>query len=97
MYTATMHYRIRPEGFGLACEIWNKHVIEAARNQPGFVRMQFLVSEPEALAIGTWRDRSDAENFMKTGVFSRLMAELEPLCESPPQPKIWDLRYFASS
>jgi len=94
MYTATMHYKFRIGSFGLACELWKKHVIAEARNQPGFVRMQFLVSEPEALAIGTWETKDHAEAFMQTGVFTRLMSELESLCETHPQPKVWDLRYF---
>jgi quinol monooxygenase YgiN len=97
MYTATMQYRFRQGSFGLACEIWRKQVLEHARSQPGFVRMQFLTAEPDALAIGTWREKADAEAFMQTGVFIRLMAELESLCDGRPQPRIWDLRYFESA
>jgi quinol monooxygenase YgiN len=97
LFTATMHYRFRPEGFAAACEIWRRHVIEAAKAQPGFVQMQFLVAEPEAMAIGTWRDKSNAEDFMKTGVFVRLMAELEGLCATPPQPRVWNRLYHETA
>ena len=96
MYTATMHYRLRYGSFERACQLRRDHVLQAAASQPGFVRMQFLSADPEALAIGTWRDKTDAENFMKTGVFARLMVDLEALCEERPQPKVWDLRYFES-
>lgn len=94
MYTATMNYRFRPEAFEKACELWRTHVLDLAKAQPGFVRMQFLAAAPEAQAIGTWKEKSFAEAFMKTGVFTRLMVELEGLCETPPQPRVWDLRWF---
>jgi hypothetical protein len=94
MYTATMHYHFVPDRFEQACALWEKHVITAARSQNGFVRMHFLTAAPEALAIGTWQSKSDAEAFMKTGVFTRLMADLEVLCTEPPLPKVWELKYF---
>lgn len=97
MYTATMNYRFRPDSFERACELWRSHVLELAKTQPGFVRMQFLTAAPEAMAIGTWREKSCAEDFMKTGVFTRLLAELEGMCENPPQPRVWDLRWYGSA
>ncbi len=96
MYTATMLYHFKEASFDLACEIWKSHVLQAASNQEGFVRMQFLVASPEALAIGTWQEKVHAEAFMKTGVFTRLMFELETLCAASPQPKVWDLHFFES-
>ena len=97
MYTATMHYRFQTTAFAAACVLWRQHVLEAAKVQPGFVRMQFLTACPEALAIGTWQEKAHAEAFMQIGVFSRLMVELEPWCDGRPEPKIWDLLYFVST
>jgi len=94
MYTATMIYKFKANDFAGACALWQRHVLESARNQPGFVRMQFLVDSPQAMAIGTWQAKSHAEAFMQTGVFQRLMAELTQFCDSPPIPHIWDLLYF---
>ncbi len=77
MYTATMLYHFRDEAFESACEIWNDQILEHARKQPGFVRMQLLTARPKALAIGTWEDALHARTFMETGVFRQLMRKLE--------------------
>lgn len=95
MYTATMLYHFRDEAFDEACAIWNEEIMEHARLQPGFVRMQFLVARPRALAIGTWVDNGHARRFMQTGVFQRLLARLQGLTAAAPQQTIWDLKYFS--
>ena len=97
MYTATMNYRFKPEDFEKACALWEYHVFDAARGQAGFVRMQFLIDKPQAMAIGTWQKKADAEAFMNTGVFKRLMAALEGYCDGQPSPHIWELKYFAQA
>ncbi len=94
MYTATMHYQFKPDRFDQACEIWKNEVIEHAKTQPGFIRMQFLVSGNEALAVGTWENRDNANKFMETGVFRRLMEKLEDMVTTKPKPTVWDLKYF---
>lgn len=94
MYTATMEYTFRPEAFDQACQIWREVVLDAAARQPGFVRMQFLTSQPGALAIGTWQDKASAEAFMRTGVFKVLMDRIESLCAARPQPRTWELAWF---
>jgi quinol monooxygenase YgiN len=96
MYTATMLYTFRDEGFDRACEIWRDEILEHARTQEGFVRMQFLTARPRALAIGTWEDNRHARAFMETGVFKRLMEKLLGLVSEQPQQTIWELEYFAS-
>ena len=73
MYTATMLYHFKEDSFDKACEIWKNEVMEHARSQPGFIRMQFLVARPNALALGTWEDNAHARRFMETGVFKRLL------------------------
>ena len=97
MYTATMLYAFKDEAFDQACEIWRDEILEHAKAQKGFVRMQFLAARPKAMAIGTWERNDDARAFMETGVFKRLMGKLQTLVSEQPQQTIWDLRYFASS
>jgi heme-degrading monooxygenase HmoA len=94
MYTATMRYSFKPEYFEEACRIWNEEVMQHAKGQKGFVRMQFLVRPPEAMAIGTWETHEDAQNFMQTGVFVQLMKKTEHMQSIKPRPEIWDLKYF---
>ena len=94
MYTATMIYKFKADGFDKACELWEKKVLDLASRQPGFVRMQFLVNSPEAMAIGTWEDESNARAFMETGVFKDLMEVLKPYVDGDPKARIWDLLYF---
>ena len=96
MYTATMLYTFKDEAFDQACEVWKEEILEHAKAQEGFVRMQFLAARPRALAIGTWEDNERARAFMETGVFKRLMGKLQALVSEQPQQTIWDLRYFAS-
>jgi hypothetical protein len=96
MYTATMQYQFKDESFDQACEIWNKEILEHARVQKGFVRMQFLTARPKALAIGTWEDNLDARAFMETGAFKTLMGKLQAMVAGQPEQIIWDLRYYAS-
>ncbi len=96
MYTATMMYAFKEEAFDQACEIWRDEVLEHARTQKGFIRMQFLTARPKALAIGTWEDNVHARAFMQTGVFKRLMGRLQQLVSEQPEQTIWDLTYDAS-
>ena len=95
MYTATMLYHFKDESFDAACETWKNEILEHARLQPGFVRMQFLAARPRAMAIGTWEDNSHARRFMETGVFKRLMSQLKDLIVKQPEQAIRDLKYFA--
>jgi quinol monooxygenase YgiN len=96
MYTATMLYHFKPESFAQACEIWKNEILEHAKTQKGFVRMQLLAASPRAMAIGTWEDNLHARAFMETGVFKRLMEKLQTMAAEPPQQSIWDLKYFES-
>lgn len=95
MYTATMNYSFHEKHFDQACTLWRDKVLELAEKQQGFVRMQFLVAPPRALALGTWLKKEDAEAFMQTGVFKDLMVELQPLCSATPVPAVWDLLFFS--
>jgi quinol monooxygenase YgiN len=94
MYTATMLYHFKDDSFDSACETWKNEIIEHAKAQPGFIRMQLLVARPKALAIGTWEDNAHARRFMETGVFKRLIAKLQGAMTEQPQQSIWELRYF---
>jgi quinol monooxygenase YgiN len=95
MYTATMVYHFKDDSFDNACEIWKHEIIEHAAAQQGFVRMQFLVARPRAMAIGTWVDNDAARRFMETGVFKRLMAQVQGMVVEQPHQTVWDLKYFA--
>jgi hypothetical protein len=95
MYTATMLYHFKDEAFDLACEIWKSEILDLAKSQKGFVRMQFLTARPKAMAMGTWEDNLHARAFMETGVFKKLMGRLATLVTEQPQQTIWDLKYFA--
>jgi hypothetical protein len=97
MYTATMQYQFKAESFDQACEIWKKEILEHAKSQKGFVRMQFLTARPKALAIGTWEDNLHARAFMETGVFKTLMGRLQEMVTGQPEQAVWDLKYYASS
>jgi hypothetical protein len=92
-----MLYYFKEESFDAACELWKNQVMEHARTQPGFVRMQFLVARPRALAMGTWAEPQNARSFMETGVFKRLMASLEGMISRLPEQNIWDLKYSAEA
>jgi len=95
MYTATMRYVLKAESFGEFCRIWEADILAQARTAPGFVRMQLLAANPEALAIGTWKEKQYAEKFMQTGVFKKLMEKITPLLVSQPAPELWNLAAYA--
>ena len=97
MYTATVEYVFKKETFQDACRIWEESVLDLARKQEGFVRMQFLTAPPRALAMGTWQDASSAQAFMQTGVFNELLKKLQPMLVGEPKPQIWDLACFAEA
>ena len=97
MYTATMVYHFKDAAFDLACEIWKNEILDHAKSQRGFVRMQFLTARPKAMAIGTWEDTLHARAFMETGVFKKLMERLQNMVAEQPHQSIWDLKFYASS
>ena len=65
MYTATMIYEFKEEHFEEASNLWKTDIFDLAKEQPGFIRMQLLVDSPKMMAIGTWKDKSFANDFMK--------------------------------
>lgn len=95
MYTATMRYTFTEKGFDQGCALWKATVLPPAAEASGMVRMQLLTARPAALAIGTWRDKADAEAFMRTGIFRELMAKIEPLLAVQPAPEQWELVAYA--
>lgn len=97
MYTATMEYSFLETNREKICQIWKDKVLKEAEQQPGFVRMQFLCAKTHAMAIGTWQEESNAQDFMKTGVFVKLMEDLSALLTEEPRPRIWELKYFSEA
>lgn len=94
MYTATMRYQFHEDAFDEACALWRTTVLDEAKKAPGLIRMQFLTAKPVALAIGTWREKSFAEDFMRTGVFKRLMERLKAKNAAEPKSELWTLDSF---
>ena len=97
LYTATMIYPLRPEKVDEFARLWDTEVLELAKHQPGFVRMQLMTRESEAMAMGTWKSKSHAEAFMALGVFQSLMSASEDFLTGSPKPTIWSLVAFASA
>ncbi len=94
MYTATMLYPVKQEAMDDFVRFWKEKVLNLAVEQQGFIRMQLLVREKEAMAMGTWADKEAAEAFMGLGPFKDLMAAVTTMLSGNPQPTIWDLRAF---
>ncbi len=90
-----MRYTFTEEGFDEGCALWKASVPEKAAAAPGMARIQFLEARPVALAVGSWRDKADAEAFMRTGVFRDLLERLGPLLARKPEPEAWDLAAYA--
>lgn len=96
MYTATMLYSIKEDYLKEAQKLWKTKVMDLAEQQEGFIRMQFLSNNKnKAMAIGTWKEKKYAENFMKKGVFKELMEDMWKMLTSEPQPTIWDLKHYS--
>ncbi len=96
MYTATMIYPVKEESMKEFTSLWEKNIMNLAINQQGFVRMQLLTRENEAMALGTWTEKNHAEAFMAQGPFKKLMADVKDLLSGEPKPTIWNLSSFTS-
>jgi quinol monooxygenase YgiN len=96
MFTAMMEYTFKPEFLDDACKLWEDHVLSIAKQQKGFVRLQFYTKpDGSALALGTWETKEDAQAFMATGVFKDLLEKLTDKTAELPKHQTWDLKYFA--
>lgn len=95
MFTAIMKFHFKDELFERGCALWLGIIPDAARNQPGCVQIQFLTSKPYALAIGTWEKNDYAQEFMKTGIFDRLLATLKETLAEQPEPSVWTTSYLS--
>lgn len=96
MYTATMIYPVKQDATGDFVKIWEEKILNLAKGQTGFVRMQLLTRDKEIMAIGTWTEKSHAEAFMALGSFKELMAAVKDLLTADPKPTIWNLSAYAS-
>jgi len=90
MYSATMKYVFKPEGFEEGCRLWKELIFDRAAHAEGMVRMQFFKSAPAALAVGTWKKKFYAEAFMQTGVFRELRQKIARLLAEEPIPEHWE-------
>jgi len=89
-----MKYIFKPEGFEEGCRLWKELILEKSVHAEGMVRMQFFTASPAALAVGTWKEKSYAEAFMKTGVFRELREKIEPLLAEDPRAEHWELAEY---
>ncbi len=96
MYTATMIYPVKQESIEDFVSLWEEKVLNLAIRQSGFVRMQLLIRDGEAMAMGTWTEKDKAEKFMALGPFKELMDSVKDMLSGNPAPTIWNLAAFAS-
>ena len=96
MHNAQIVYKFKKGVLEEGVKIWEEAVYNKIQAAEGFVRVQLYTREDEMMAIGTWEDKSYAENFMKTGVFKDIMASFGALLEEQPVNKVYELRYFES-
>ncbi|NQT57451.1 MAG: hypothetical protein HQ557_00570 [Bacteroidetes bacterium] len=108
MFTAAMCYRAKKENFSEMCRIWQDEVFLSAPKIPGLISMQLLTEKvkpdqtmgsqslQQAFAVGIWDSLHDAENYMKTGVFKRLLERLDGVMETLPESKPWDAACYYS-
>lgn len=95
MYAATMSYHVVDGAMDDFVAIWDEKVLQIAKKQPGFVMMQLLVREGEALAQGTWESKKHAEAFMALGPFKELMGAITGLLTDQPVPLVYERALFA--
>jgi hypothetical protein len=108
IFTAAMCYKAKEENFSEMCRIWKDEVFSTAPEIPGLISMQFITEKNrqnkiadiqnvyKAYAIGIWESISCAENYMKTGVFKRLMERLDGIQETPPESRAWNTACYFS-
>ncbi len=96
MHNAHIVYKFKEGKLEEGVKLWEEAVFDKIKNAEGFVRVQLYTNINEMMAIGTWEEKSFAENFMKTGVFKDIMSAFGELLEETPVNKTYDLRYFES-
>jgi len=108
LFTAAMCYRASEDNFSQMCRIWKDEVFSSAQGIPGLISMQLLTEKADqehnknlppvrqAFAVGIWESVSDAQNYMKTGVFTRLLERLDGLLAAPPESRPWDAYCYYS-
>lgn len=96
MHHAHIVYKFKKGLLEEGVKIWQEAVYEKITKAEGFIRVQLYTHDDEMMAIGSWEDKSFAENFMKTGVFKDVMNSFGELLEERPVNKTYELRYFES-
>jgi len=91
-----MIYPVKQESMENFIELWKEHIMSLAIGQSGFIRMQLLSRDGEAMAIGTWTAKADAEKFMALGPFKKLMSAVKGMLDGEPKPTIWNLSAYTS-
>ena len=94
MYVTTVDYEVRPDACREACRLWTETVVEAARERPGFIKLELLSREGHLLAIASWEHRDFARAFLETGIFQTLTERLKPYLLRDPLPQEWHPEVF---
>jgi len=96
MHNAHIVYKFKKGLVEEGVKIWEEAVYKKIQEAEGFIRVQLYTHGDEMMAIGTWAHKSNAEKFMKTGIFKDIMASFGDLLEDQPVNKVYELRYFES-
>lgn len=95
MYNAMMTYHFKPEFVKEGIAKWKKDIATIICDQPGFIRVQlYSNSNGTVVAIGSWNEQANAEAFMRKGVFSTLLKDLDEMMVQLPQGTNYHLDVF---
>lgn len=98
MHNTIVKYKFKTENLNEAIELWKSGVYDKVKNQKGFIRVQLYSNEDgTCIAIGSWENKEDAQNFMKTGVFKDILKSFGDFLIEKPELKEYDLKYFADN
>jgi len=97
MHNAQIVYKFKEGKLEEGVKIWEEAVYNTICKAEGFIRVQLYTGIDEMMAIGTWKEKVYAENFMKTGVFKDIMESFGELLVERPVNKVYELRYFEST
>ena len=95
MYTSIMNYCFKPEKLDEAVGMWKTAVVDSIQKQPGFVRVQFYTqASGKAMAMGSWEQKENAEDFMNTGIFKEMLSKFESYMDEMPRHEKFNLEVF---
>ena len=94
MYNAQITYKFKEGKLEEGIQIWKEGVYNKIIDAEGFIRVQLYAKDNEMMVIGTWEDKTYADNFMKTGVFKDVMGMFDGMLQERPVNQMLELIYF---